>query len=207
MRAEVLEKARNDPRGTPARILDAAEEVFAEQGFGGASTREIARRARVPFGAMHYHWGSKRQLWQAVCQRLVERTRETLIRNIQPGDTPGEIMDNMTDAFVEILIRNRNHARLVYRGCLDDPRDIYVEEMIGELVQFGLGIFRDMAPGAKVDPEMAIFLISKAFVAAIVDEPFQERVLGGSVFTSRPARERLRAGLRRLARVTFGIAE
>src|SRR2546423_870853 len=123
MRADVLEKARNDPRGTPARILDAAEEVFAEQGFSGASTREMARRARLPFGAMHYHWGSKRQLFQAVCQRMIERTRETLIRNLQPGNSPGQIMDNMTDAFVDILIGNRNHARLVYRGCLDDPRD------------------------------------------------------------------------------------
>jgi AcrR family transcriptional regulator len=207
MRAEVLEKARKDPRGTPARILDAAEEVFAEQGFSGASTREMARRARVPFGAMHYHWGSKRQLFQAVCQRMIERTRETLIGNLQPGNTPGQIMDNMTDAFVDILVGNRNHARLVYRGCLDDPRDPIVEGRIGELVQFGLGIFSALAPGAKLDAEMAIFLISKAFVAAIVDEPFQERVLGGSVFENHAARERLRAGLRRLARVTFEIGE
>jgi AcrR family transcriptional regulator len=206
MRTEVLEKARNDPRGTAARILDAAEEVFAEQGFSGASTREMARRARVPFGAMHYHWGSKRQLFQAVCQRMIERTRETLIRNLQPGNTPGQIMDNMTDAFVDILVGNRNHARLVYRGCLDDPRDPIVEGMIGELVQFGLGIFSALAPATKLDGEMAIFLISKAFIAAIVDEPFQERVLGGSVFEDRAARERLRAGLRRLARVTFEIA-
>jgi AcrR family transcriptional regulator len=207
MRLEVLEKARNDPRGTPARILDAAEEVFAEQGFSGASTREMARRARLPFGAMHYHWGSKRQLFQAVCQRMIERTRATLVGNLKPGKTPGQTMDNITDAFVDFLVGNRNHARLVYRGCLDDPRDPIVEGMIGELVQFGLGIFNALAPGSKLDAEMAIFLISKAFVAAVVDEPFQERVLGGSVFKDRSARERLRAGLRRMARVTFEIAE
>ena len=75
MRQEVLDKARDDPHGTPARLLDAAEEVFAEGGYAGAATREIARRAGVPFGALHYHWGSKRQLWEAVFKRLGERTQ------------------------------------------------------------------------------------------------------------------------------------
>src|SRR5439155_5649321 len=69
MRQEVLDKAREDPRGTPARILDAAEDVFAAEGYAGASMRDIARRAEVPFGALHYHWGSKKQLWEAVFTR------------------------------------------------------------------------------------------------------------------------------------------
>ena len=61
-------------------------------------------------------------------------------------------MDNMTDTFVEILIGNRNHARLVYRGCLDEPRDETVEGMVGELAQFGLGIFRHIAPARTSMP-------------------------------------------------------
>ena len=63
MRQDVLAKALDDPAGTPARILDAAEQVFAERGYAGTSTREIARRAGVPFGALHYYWGSKKLLW------------------------------------------------------------------------------------------------------------------------------------------------
>jgi len=46
MRQEVLDKARDDPHGTPARLLDAAEEVFAEGGYAGAATRE---RNFLPF--------------------------------------------------------------------------------------------------------------------------------------------------------------
>jgi AcrR family transcriptional regulator len=207
MRQETLDKAASDPGGTPARLLDAAEEVFAEHGYKGASTREIARRAGVPFGTTHYHWGSKRELWQAVCQRLIERTRDTLIRNLEPGTSPGRILDHMVDAFVELLVANRNHARLVYRACLDDPRDARVDAMVGELVSFGHGIFEALAPKANLDVEVAIFIVAKALVAAIVDEPFQERNLGGSVFAHEPARERLRDGLRHLARATFGITD
>src|SRR5438477_13030143 len=118
MRQEVLDKAREDPSGTPARILDAAEDVFAEQGYGAASTREMARRAGVPFGALHYHWGSKRQLWEAVFKRLGERTRDTLMRNLVPGRTPGEPLDNLTDAFFAMLIAHPNTTRLPHPMAL-----------------------------------------------------------------------------------------
>ena len=37
-----LDKVRESPQSTKARILAAAEEVFAQKGFDGASTREIA---------------------------------------------------------------------------------------------------------------------------------------------------------------------
>src|SRR2546426_10729784 len=112
MRQEALDKAREDPRGTPARILDAAEDVFAEQGYGAASTREMARRAGVPFGALHYHWGSKQQLWEAVFNRLGERTRETIMRNLRPGTTRRELSDNLVDSFLDLLVAHPNTTRL-----------------------------------------------------------------------------------------------
>src|SRR4249919_3115401 len=121
MRHEALSKARDDPRGTPARILDAAEDVFAEQGYGAASTREMARRANVPFGAVHYHWGSKKQLWEAVLERLGERTRDTIMQNLRPGTTRRELADNLVDSFLDLFVAHPNTARLAYWMCLERP--------------------------------------------------------------------------------------
>src|SRR5260370_16578911 len=115
MRQEALDKACVVPRGSPARILDAAEDVFAEQGYGDASTREMARRADVPFGALHYHWGSKKQLWEAVFTRLGDRTRDTIMRNLKPGNTAGELIDNLVDSFLDLLISKPNTLRLPFR--------------------------------------------------------------------------------------------
>lgn len=207
MRTEVLAKAEEDPRGTPARLLDAAEEVFAEQGYGAASTREMARRARVPFGAVHYHWGSKRQLWEAVFKRLADRTRDTLLRNLVPGQTAGETFDNLTDAFVELLIARPNTLRLAYRMALE-PKELHlasIRQVFHELADFGAHVFHDMMPEAEIDTGAAIHVISNAFMGALADVDGQEDVLGGSVFTSRAARERLRTELRRVTRAVFGI--
>lgn len=52
--------------GTRERILVAAERVFADEGFSGASTRAIAEGAGVAGGLLHYHFENKRTLYAAV---------------------------------------------------------------------------------------------------------------------------------------------
>lgn len=204
MRHDVLAKALEDPRSTPARLLDAAEEVFAEQGFGAASTREIARRARVPFGALHYHWGSKQELGEAVMVRLVDWIRDTVVRNFVPGNTPGAIMDGMIDAFLDALVANRHAVQLLYRSILEPPPP-RVERMFDELQTLGVGMLRQVGLDAKLDSQASILFMGVGFLAVLADEAGQRVAFGSSVFTSRPARERLRTEFRRVARLMFGV--
>ena len=56
---------------TAARILDAAEAVFAERGFEAASLREIARRAGLQQPGLYNHFASKRELYAAVLDRAL----------------------------------------------------------------------------------------------------------------------------------------
>jgi len=57
---------------TRERILEAAVEAFAEKGFLGASTREIARRAGTNQGLITYHFRSKDELWRAAADTIFE---------------------------------------------------------------------------------------------------------------------------------------
>jgi len=52
-------------------ILAAAEAVFAEFGFKGATTAEIARRAGVPKANLHYYFSTKEQLYRVVLERVL----------------------------------------------------------------------------------------------------------------------------------------
>lgn len=65
-RSGALEKAVADPESTKGRILQAAEDCFAELGYRGTTTRDIADAAGVNMAQVHYHWGSKEELWNAV---------------------------------------------------------------------------------------------------------------------------------------------
>ena len=57
---------------TRARILDAAERIFAERGFEGASVRDIAARAGVPAGLVHHHGGGKAELFRRTVARRAD---------------------------------------------------------------------------------------------------------------------------------------
>lgn len=55
---------------TRARIMDAAEQVFARHGYDGASIREIAAVADVQGALVNHHGGSKEELfWRVVARR------------------------------------------------------------------------------------------------------------------------------------------
>ena len=52
-------------------LLEAAEQVFAEEGFAGATTAAIARRAGVPKANLHYYFSTKDALYRAVVERVL----------------------------------------------------------------------------------------------------------------------------------------
>ena len=54
-----------------ARILKAAEEVFATAGFSGARTAAIAQRAGVPKANLHYYFGTKEALYRRLLENLL----------------------------------------------------------------------------------------------------------------------------------------
>ena len=68
--------ARRMPRPTireenERALLAAAESVFAELGFAGATTAAIARRAGVPKANLHYYFPTKEGLYRAVIERVL----------------------------------------------------------------------------------------------------------------------------------------
>jgi len=54
---------------TRERLLQAATRLFADNGYRGASVRDICNLAGVNPGAVSYHFGGKRQLYRAVLRR------------------------------------------------------------------------------------------------------------------------------------------
>jgi len=52
-------------------ILEAAEAIFAEAGFKGATTAAIAARAGVPKANLHYYFPTKAALYRAVIERVL----------------------------------------------------------------------------------------------------------------------------------------
>lgn len=81
------------------RILDAAEVVFAQFGFEGASMKTIAAGATVAQGLLHYHFGNKDKLYETVVARraaVISAAREELLGKVDL-DAP-DALDHIFDA-------------------------------------------------------------------------------------------------------------
>lgn len=72
---------------TVERILDAAEQLFAEKGFAETSLRLITSKAGVNLAAVNYHFGSKKALIQAVFSRFLGPFCASLEK---AGSSPGQ---------------------------------------------------------------------------------------------------------------------
>lgn len=103
---------------TRCRILDAAERIFAEHGYAGASVRRITTAAQADLGAVRYHFGSKDALFGAVLQRRLEplvqqrlALLDELERSSAPQDPP---LEGIIRAFLQpalALTSDENHGR------------------------------------------------------------------------------------------------
>ena len=65
-----------DPATTAERLLDAAEVLFAERGIDAVSVRAVNAAAGANVAAVHYHFGSKDALLDAVLRRRMDALGE-----------------------------------------------------------------------------------------------------------------------------------
>ena len=76
----------DDRRADLDAILDAAEQVFAGSGYDGAALREIARRAGVAQGLIHYHFDNKARLFEKMVERRsgqINRARADMLDTLR----------------------------------------------------------------------------------------------------------------------------
>ncbi len=62
----------NPTGSTKERILGAAESLFAQRGFDGASLRQLTTAAGVNLAAVNYHFGSKEKLVEQIFRRRLD---------------------------------------------------------------------------------------------------------------------------------------
>jgi len=82
---------------TKKKILDTAERLFAEKGYGAVSLRQIIAGADVNLAAIHYHFGSKQELLDAAIMRKaapVNRDRLARLESLEakPGAPAVELV-------------------------------------------------------------------------------------------------------------------
>jgi AcrR family transcriptional regulator len=115
-REKALEEARANPGSTKAKILKSSEELFARHGYDGTTTRDIAEAADVNIAQVHYHWGSKEELWNAVNYNVMSYALETLGVLFEPAVAESSFpvrFRAIVEIMFDFLAANPNVALLI----------------------------------------------------------------------------------------------
>lgn len=147
---------------TVSRILDAAEVLFAERGFTETSLRTITSTAGVNLAAVNYHFGSKKELIQAVFERFLTPFTESLNAELRRREAQDEHLnlDDLLQSLYRVALagmaREGRHPQrfmrllgLAYTQSQGHLRRFIVARY-GESYRHFAGSLRDALPG--VDP-------------------------------------------------------
>lgn len=107
-------KPKGEGHERRAEILAAAERIFVEHGYEGATIRKIADEVGLSSTALYMHFSEKGEILQEICREAFEalmKGNQTIIAEAGP---PEQRMRKMMRAYVEFGFANPNAYRLVY---------------------------------------------------------------------------------------------
>ena len=142
---------------TRARLLEAAERLFAQQGFKRVTVRAICRAARANVAAVNYHFGDKLGLYREVMQGAIRAMRETneAAREAGLGQPPEEELRRYIGVFLQRVLKPGSGAihQLITRE-MNDPTpalDDLVEQGVRPRVEYLSGVIARMIGGDPRD--------------------------------------------------------
>jgi AcrR family transcriptional regulator len=110
-----------------AKILDAAEAVFAAEGLA-VPVDEVARRAGVGVGTIYRHFPTKEALFEAIVrarfEKLVDRAAELSV-----ADDPGEALFTFVGELVQLAVEKKDlHDELLRAGVPEEQLHAGIKE-------------------------------------------------------------------------------
>ena len=184
-----LEKAREAPASTKARILAAAEEVFAGRGFDGSSTREIAAKAGVNISSLHYHWDSKETLYFAVFQdiydRIISLARDAIGPVVAEGGDVEKVVEATMGRLIDFFLDHPSIPRLLVRRILEtaDATPALERDILSPAWAAFTGFMRDIGlpPARKLDSQLFMLSVNSVLLLFTLDSQAYGNLLGGSL--------------------------
>jgi AcrR family transcriptional regulator len=175
------------------QILDAANRLFAQKGYEGASLRAISEEVGIRKPSLLYHFSSKEQLRRAVLERLLSHWNEVLPTILQAATSGSHRFEALVEEVAAFFREDPDRARLLVREMLDRPgemRHLLREALAPWVAILSSYIERGQAEGYirdEVDPEAYILGVIHQLVGGIALSGVLGVLLDGPT-TDSPAR-------------------
>ena len=148
-------------------ILEAAGEIFAEQGFRKTTVREICKRSGVNLAAINYYFGDKERLYLAVLKyyRELAIQKYPITFDFNEKDTPKEKLSNFIHTFIYRFLEEGKMAlfgKLLAREFTESTGalDVLVDEFIRPTFIKLSSIVREILGNKSTDKQVELCAMS-----------------------------------------------
>jgi AcrR family transcriptional regulator len=135
------------PKASPSpdtreKILEVAESRFAVKGYSGTHLQSLAEAVGVQKTALYYYFPSKKALYAAVLERMLETLEGVVRKALARGDPSRETLELLLDDGNAVLATHPNYSQILIRIFVDridiDASTIepIVERIINPLLTF-----------------------------------------------------------------------
>jgi AcrR family transcriptional regulator len=139
---------------TKGKILDTAERLIAERGYAATSLRHIIAEAGVNLASVHYHFGSKEGLLDALVMRKAGPVNEQRLATLDRitaewhGSPPIEkVLEAFLMPMAEAANRNPQFVRVMGRIVVEGLLPVVVEKNFQPMLAKFLDALRQASPG------------------------------------------------------------
>jgi AcrR family transcriptional regulator len=141
----------SEEKNMEERILEAAEELFLEQGFAKTTTGQIAKLAGCNQALVHYYYRTKENLFD----KIFEEKARLLFSNLSKVDTSGipleEKIRKMIGVHFDFLRQNPRIVSFVLNEIMFNPARL--QSLVDKLQQYPKSIFTQLEPRLKAEVE------------------------------------------------------
>jgi AcrR family transcriptional regulator len=178
-----LQKALSNPDSMKARIFSSAQKLFAEYGYDGTTTRMIAKDVGIDISTLYYHWGEKKELYQAVLEHFNNDIDKKLksVEGVVRGKSMNTRLQVAIDEMCDYLFANIDVTRLILfssfmRSKETEELGVAISDYISNIaVSMGLAMDKSSITAIAKARVMAMVLSLFSFTSG---EKFLRPILG-----------------------------
>jgi AcrR family transcriptional regulator len=156
------------------RILEAAQRLFAEKGFWGASVQDITDAANVNKAMLFYYFKSKENLYCSLIGEILETICNALIERAHAYNEPLQKFTSIMEIYSELCFQPQNFEifKIIFQDIMgpEDRVKVSIRENVNKILQFITSVIEEgIAAGVfkKVDPHFtALSILGMCYIFA-----------------------------------------
>lgn len=171
--------------GSTTLILDAAEALFARQGFAATTIKAIGKEAGLNSALLYYYFPDKERLYHAVLERRLGTTSREMSRRLTAGLPPLEALTELLHGYAQLMHDAPNLPRLLAREFADHQAAHalpLIRELAAGLFQRICDVIRSGQSAGSIrkdlDPRFTAISLVSQMAWFFVAQPAVSRMLG-----------------------------